>query len=96
MKNQNVPSSPKFVGYAFKKMFNFSHLSSLEFIYQFVTKMNYIINEQKGEIYDIISYVHWTFQLPRYVKHDIHIHKLLQNSKNMTMDNIKECNCEGN
>jgi hypothetical protein len=22
--------------------------------------------------------------------------KLLQNSKNMTMDNIKECNCEGN
>ncbi len=73
MKNQNVPSSPEFVGYAFKKILNFSHLSSLEFIYQFVTKMNYIVNEHKGKIYDIISYVHWTFQLPRYVKHDIHI-----------------------
>jgi hypothetical protein len=35
--------------------------------------MNYIINEQKRKIYDIISYVHWTFQLPRYIKHDIHI-----------------------
>jgi hypothetical protein len=31
--------------------------------------------------YDIISYVHWTFQLPRYVKHDIHITQTTQDSK---------------